>query len=478
MADRGKPSEDNEIRSAWRSASRVSRRRFTKGLAGLGVAAPAAGALLRSQSVFAQEEVPPEVTPLPTVAPAEGAAQLQYWDMQWGTRVVVALQDLVTEFNVAHPEIHVSFQELGWGDYMQKFTSAAESGDPPDMGGGDAGIAFNMAAQGQALDLSDLYAEWEADGTLADMTDWAHQKWDWNGMRPGITWQFDSRGFFYRKDMFEQAGIAVPTTWDELMAAATALHKPDEGIAGIAVPGKQGSYDPDQFYMTFVIQAGGGIADPDGNLVIDRPENLEALQFIKELVDSATARGTASWSFIEVLRAYEQGQAAMAFGGGWFINDIKNNAAELFPNTGLLPPLLGPGGPEAQHIVSFANPWMIYNQTEHPEETKTFLKWMMRPENLRKVYEADPGAKWPVYKSLLEAPVFQENELIAEMARQTVENGVDYWYPNNAAAVGIGAMGTSITDIIVNPVLTGNRSPEDALQDAQAALEPLFQRPD
>jgi hypothetical protein len=39
-------------------------------------------------------------------------------------------------------------------------------------------------------------------------------------------------------------------------------------------------------------------------------------------------------------------------------------------------------------------------------------------------------------------------------------------------------MGTSITDIIVNPVLTGTRTPEEALQDAQEALEPLFQRPE
>ncbi len=144
------------------------------------------------------------------------------------------------------------------------------------------------------------------------------------------------------------------------------------------------------------------------------------------------------------------------------------------PSRGLCPVV--PGGPEAQHIVSFANPWMIYKQTEHPEEAKTFLRWMMQPENLRKLYEAEPGNKWPVYKSLLEIPVYQSNELIAEVARQTVENGVDYWYPNNAAAVGIGSMGTSLTDIIVNPVVTGSRSPEDALSDAQEQLAPLFEQ--
>ena len=118
-------------------------------------------------------------------------------------------------------------------------------------------------------------------------------------MHPGVTWHFDSRVILYRKDLFEQAGIEVPTTWDEWMAAAQALHNPDEGIAGIAIPGKQGSFDTDQFWMTLVLQAGGGIADEEGNLTINSPV-LEALQFEKALVDCCTARGTPFWPFNEV----------------------------------------------------------------------------------------------------------------------------------------------------------------------------------
>ena len=61
---------------------------------------------------------------------------------------------------------------------------------------------------------------------------------------------------------------------------------------------------------------------------------------------------------------------------------------------------------------------MIYSQTEHPEEAKVFLRWMMEPENLAKLYEAQPGNKWPIYKSLVDSPVYQDNELLAEMARR------------------------------------------------------------
>jgi multiple sugar transport system substrate-binding protein len=403
---------------------------------------------------------------------------LDYWDMQWGSPAFMnQLKDNVKQFNEEHPDIEVKFQQLAWGDYSQKLLSAVQAGNPPDIGGGDSGIPFNMDAQGQTLDISDLYEEWEQDGTFEDMPDWAHEKWRYNDKAVGITWQFDQRAIFYRTDVFEAAGIAPPTTWEELLAAAKALHKPDQGQIGIAFPGKQGTFDTDQFYMTFVMQAGGGLSDEEGNPTFDTPEQLEALEFVQELRQYA-AEGTPSWTFTEVLKEFNQGKAAMAFGGGWFVADIKKNAPDLADKIGVLPVLVGPGGEEAQHSVSFANPWMIYNQTEHPEEAKEFLRWMMKKENIQKLYASEPGAKWPVYESLLEDPIYTEDPLVNTLAKQVVDHGVDYWYPNNAGAVGIGSVGTGIADIIVNPVLSGQVEPEDALADAQEKLGPLFAKQD
>jgi N,N'-diacetylchitobiose transport system substrate-binding protein len=458
------------------STNRLGRRQLIKQSAGLGLGASLFGSLLTTQPVGAQEATP-EVLAQPTVVPAADAVMLEYWELPRGRAAFMAqLQDNVTEFNTANPGIHVTLRELAFADYTQKILAASQAGDPPDMSGGGAGFPFVMAAQGQALDISDLYEEWKADGTLEDMSPWAYEKWNFQGTHPGITWQFDTRGIYYRKDLFEQAGIEPPTTWDELMAAAAALHKPDEGVMGIAVPGMQGSFDTVQFYMQLLFQAGGGLADEAGNPTFDTPEALAATEFLKELVQKYAAPGTPSWAFTEVGRSFLQGNAAMAFEGGWFIRDLREGAPDMFDKVGLLEPLEGPGGPDRRLVLSFANPWMLYAQSPHQEEAKTFLKWMMKPENMQKLYESEPGAAWPVYRSLLDSPVYQENELIKTMARHTVESGVDYWYPNTAAAIGIASLGTSIADIIVNPVITDARSPQDALADAQSSLAELFQQ--
>jgi len=417
---------------------------------------------------------------------AQAPVTLNFWDMQWGgTPFTNQVKADVAAFNKSHPGVVVKYQQLSWGDYTQKLLSAVQAGSPPDIGGGDSGIPFTMNAQGQTLPINDLYAQWQKDGTFKDMVPWAYKKWELNGQDLGITWQFDQRAIFYRKDLFRKAGIAVPTTWQQLLAAAKKLNNPSKGIVGIAIPGKQGSFDTDQFYMTLVLQAGGGLADAKGNPTFNTPQQLKALEFEKQL-SAYAAKGTPAWTMGDTEKAFDRGNAAMAFGGGWFIGDLKTSASAtgttqstarfIAQNMGVLPVLIGPGGVAAQHCVSFANPWMIYKQTKHPAEAKAFLKFMMQKDNLRKLYESDPGNKWPVYKSLQNDPVYQSNELTATLAKQVVQHGIDYWYPNNEAAVGIATIGTGIADNIVNPVLVGARTPQQALQDAQTKLAPLFQK--
>lgn len=420
-------------------------------------------------------------------SPARSPVVLNFWDMQWGTAgTQKEEQALVAAFNHTHPGIQVKFTLLSWGSYTQKLMSAVQAGTAPDIGGGDSGTPFVMNAQGQALPLNDLYRQWQHNGTFKSMVPWAYRKWELNGKDLAITWQFDARLILYRKDLFRRAHVAVPTTWQGLLHAARKLNDPSAGIIGIGVPGKQGSYDTDQFYMTFVLQAGGGIANAQGNPTFDTPQQLKALTFEKQLVACCAAKATPAWTMADIEKAYDQGKAAMAFGGGWYISDLMTSAKAkgkagqqaraILRNTGVLPVLIGPGGRKAQHSVAFANAWMIYKQTKHPVQAKTFLKWMMEKQNLRKIYETAPGGVWPVYKSMLNDRVYRSNPLIHKVAEEETHHGVDYWYPNNKASVGIAALGTSISDDIVNPVLSGSMSPKQALTSAQSKLAPLFQQ--
>src|SRR5262249_11510119 len=92
--------------------------------------------------------------------------------------------------------------------------------------------------------------------------------------------------YFYRKDLFEAAGIAVPTTWDEGMAAAKALKTDD--VAGISFIGANDfSLATVDWYTRFITMGGklmtGSPATKDFKPNLDSPEALAALQM---LIDS------------------------------------------------------------------------------------------------------------------------------------------------------------------------------------------------
>jgi ABC-type glycerol-3-phosphate transport system substrate-binding protein len=406
-----------------------------------------------------------------SAAPRKSAEKvvLNFWDMQWGngTNYQKVVQENIDLFQAEYPNIEVHFTQMTWGDYYQKLMSAVEAGTPPDIGGADSGWPFVMAAQGHAMDIGSLYRKWQKQGLLKDMPAWAVNKWIYKGHHIAVTWQYDARDIYYRKDLFKAAHIKVPTTWAQLLAAAKKLNH--KGVAGIAIPGKQGSYDTDQFYMGLVFQAGGQLTDAKGRPAINTPQQLAALNFEKKLAGYAPA-GTPDYAFNETQRAYTQGEAAMASGGGWFIGSILSSTNKaVAQNPGVLPVMIGPGGKKAQHSIAFANAWMIYKTTHHPTAAKTFLDWMMQKKNISHLYEA--GGIWPVYKSLLNKPIFHANRMSAAFADHVLKYGVDYPYPDNKAALGIGSIGTTLADVVINPVLTGTKSPQQALKDEQKKLE-------
>ena len=122
----------------------------------------------------------------------------------------------------------------------QKLTLAFQSGSPPD-------IFFDQGAA--------LLGTYDETGKVADITSqtkgWikdigaAANNWFVNGKQLGVPYTMHVVGFWYRKDLFDQAGITkLPTTMNELSAVVDKLKA--KNIAPIALGGKDRW--PDAFY--------------------------------------------------------------------------------------------------------------------------------------------------------------------------------------------------------------------------------------
>ena len=99
-----------------------------------------------------------------------------------------------------------------------------------------------------------------------------------------VPWQLDMRVFWYRKSLFEKAGVEVPTDWASLLEAGKALKK--IGAFGFATGAGAGNNIGTHSMVMMMINNGGGVFTKDGKLDVMNDRNVEAIEFVLELVSN------------------------------------------------------------------------------------------------------------------------------------------------------------------------------------------------
>ncbi len=130
---------------------------------------------------------------------------------------------------------------------------------------------------------------------------------------------FSTLGLVYDPDVLEAAGVAVPTTWEELAAAAETLTTGDAAAiaAGTAQAGLSMGVEYPR-WGAFMFQNGAAMTNEDNTaMTLDTPESREALEYVTGLYQDGyavkPARSTAGWAG----EAFGQGKAAMVVEGNW-----------------------------------------------------------------------------------------------------------------------------------------------------------------
>jgi trehalose/maltose transport system substrate-binding protein len=97
-----------------------------------------------------------------------------------------------------------------------------------------------------------------------------------------IPWYIDAGVLYYRKDLLEKYGFSPPKTWHELVRIASEITRKEPGLYGFIWQGKQ--YEGLVCNVLEYIWSNGGDVIKDGRVVIDSPENRQALTFMRDLI--------------------------------------------------------------------------------------------------------------------------------------------------------------------------------------------------
>ena len=128
-----------------------------------------------------------------------------------------------------------------------------------------------------------------------------------SGALYGLPFGAETSILAYRKDILEEQGLEVPTTYDELREVMTKLH--EAGIPAMTSRGKTG-HQVTAGWLLHLAPMGGKIFDDEWNPVINSPEAVKAAEFMRHVVKTGP-KGIETFGFGEASAAFLQGDAAL-----------------------------------------------------------------------------------------------------------------------------------------------------------------------
>ncbi|GAA1291910.1 ABC transporter substrate-binding protein [Brachybacterium alimentarium] len=339
--------------------------------------------------------------------------KLTYWASNQGTSLENDKEVLtpVLEKFTEDTGIEVDLEVIGWADLQTRIQTAITSGQGPDVVNIGNTWGVSLQATGGLLELGD--EQFEALGGRDRYVPAALATGGAEGTDPtSIPLYGLAYGMYYNVQMFEDAGIEPPTTWEEMVEAAKALTDEDEGVYGMSLAA--GSYtENNHFAFINATQNGAALNTEDGKPSFTEDGVVDGIMRYLDLMQEHKVVNPSNAQFdngTKSVTAFANGEAAM------IIN--QNNANATIEDNGMDPeqfaaiPFPAPADAVsdcASHLAGIN--LAIMKDTENVDGSLKFLNYMTSDETQSEL--GKPFASLPV---LVDGkPTFTDDTEQAEM---------------------------------------------------------------
>lgn len=325
------------------------------------------------------------------------------------------LREIADNYEKENPNIKIEIISPPFEGADSKISQMLATGQPLDIVETREQMITMFSNNGWIIPLDEYVASWEGKETLSgaavdSMTLIGGKAWI-------IPSGFYQRCLFYRKDIFDAAGLQPPKTYDELLEVGKKLTNKEQNKYGYAFRGGNGG---NQYYEVEALSwlgfdklahssAAFYLKDGNGATIFTTPEAKEALEYHKKLYLEASPSDSVTWAFSEMVQGFINGTAAMLIQDSEVIATCQ---AELKDGQWWTAPL--PVGPSGQSVSPNGySGWGVTSYTPNTKEAVDFLLYLSSSENNAKY--AKVTALVPIHTSAVEDPFFREGPFAAYM---------------------------------------------------------------
>ncbi len=363
-------------------------------------------------------------------------------------------RDSITRFNALYPGVTVDYQPIP-ADFQTKVKAAMVSGTAPDVFYVDDQLMTAFGPSGQLLALDDYLTE--AGTSRADFIPALLSIFTRDGQTYALPKDWGTLGLVFLPEAFADAGLDLPTadwTWDDLKAAAEAIAAQGT-YAGFCQNADWARFAP------FAFGNGAAYASADfTTATLNTPEILEAANFVVGLKESGALVTAADVGAGWCGEAIGKKLAAMTYEGGWMVNFIRQNYADVVWQA-----LPLPTGPVGQADVIFTNGIGVNAATKFPRAAAAFAIFLTGRDNQGEIVAT--GFAYSTHPDQINLIVDANDKAIAQGGTFDLTR-VAYWGPNT------GKVNDAVSQALER-VYLGDQTVEEAFaqaqEEAQAALD-------
>lgn len=281
---------------------------------------------------------------------------------------------VTTQFNKQYPNIHIianHFENTKYHQYMDNW----QQGDSDILYGFAGQRLFEQVASGQVRDISHLWQSenWEesfaSDKANLSVGDSVF----------GLPISFYQWGFYYNKDIFQQLGLAPPTTWQEFLEVCEVIKKSNRYPI---IYGLKEDWPAASWFSYFNLRQNGKIfhldllsgkasfADDRLNPVFEKWENLINSDYFHPKGFKAKTH--------QILVYLYRGEAAMTLNGNFITKHMETSYRNDFDFFGF--PTINDS--QKRYEEAPTDLLFINSNSRHIKEAETFLRFMAKPEVL------------------------------------------------------------------------------------------------